>query len=212
MAEDIDPDVVIPDVPEVEPPAVELSIAEQIQAGIDAALKPIKENLNSAYAARDAANAKAAALEQEKRDAELARLKAEGKEKEAFDMELATEKAKREAAELRNVELTRDIELKTALAAYDFKTTKSMRMAYSDIVSELVRNEQGVWTHKSGASIEAFVKTYSEDATNHFLFKQKTNSGGGGGSPGTVSNVSTDKKSLFTMTQAEVLKIAEGKI
>jgi hypothetical protein len=47
----------------------------KIQAGIDAALQPIKAKLDNAYAARDEALAKVAEFERKEREREIARLK-----------------------------------------------------------------------------------------------------------------------------------------
>jgi len=187
-------------------------IKKQIQAGIDEALKPIKQNLDKAYAQRDEAKAKLEEIEQKRREAELERLKEEGKHKEAFDIELKNEREKREALEKKNIELTRDITLKGALSTLDFRNERAMKMATVEIVDQLVRDERGEWVHKSGVSINDFVKTFAETESNEFLFKQKLNSGGGG-SKVKDGDFKSQPKSLFEMSQADVLKLAaEGKL
>ena len=71
--------------------------------------------------------------------------------------------------------------------------------------------EKGEWVHKSGVAVKDFVKTFAENEDNAFLFKQKQNSGNGSQNVPPSSN--TTKKSLFEMTQDEVLQMAaEGKL
>jgi len=187
-------------------------VAALVQAGIDEALKDIKTKLDKAYGARDEALAKVKTFEQKEREAELKRLQEEGKHKEAYEMQLAEERAAREALEKRNVELTRDLEVKNALAGYELRNDKAFEMAYREVTDQLVRNEQGVWVHKSGVSVKDFLKTFAENSDNSFLFKAKVSTGGGSSSTKT-SSTSSKPKSLFEMSQAEVLQMArEGKL
>jgi hypothetical protein len=187
-------------------------VAALVQAGIDEALKDIKAKLDKAYGARDEAMAKVKTFEQKEREAELKRLQEEGKHKEAFEMQLAEERAAREALEKRNTELTRDLEVKNALAGYDLRSEKAFDMAYREVTEQLVRNDQGVWVHKSGVSVKEFLKTFAENSDNSFLFKAKVSTGGGSSTTKT-SSTSSKPKSLFEMSQAEVLQMArEGKL
>ena len=191
----------------------QVDINKLVQDKVDEALKEIKGKLDKAYGARDEALRKVADFENEKKEAELKRLQDEGKHKEAYELQLAEERAKRESLEKKNIELTRDIEVRNALASQPFRNDNASEMAYREIVGQLVRNEQGVWVHKSGVSIRDFVKTFAEGADNEFLFKPKVSSGSGtgGSKPGDTS--SGAKKSLFEMSQAEVIKLArEGKL
>lgn len=183
-----------------------------VQAKLDEALKDIKGKLDKAYGARDEALKKIAEIEQKEREAELKRLQEEGKHKEAYEMQLAQERAAREALEKRNVELTRDIEVRNALATHPFRNENALEMAYKEITGQLVKNDNGVWVHTSGASIRDFVKGFAESQDNSFLFKPKVSTGAGAAESSTNTG-STEKKSLFQMTQAEVLKMArEGKL
>jgi len=209
----IDPPVTEPPPPVVTPPVVEPPIEDlekRIQDAVAAKLKDIKGKLDNAYSSRDDALKKLAIFEQKEREAELLRLNEEGKFKEAFDLQLAQERAKIEALQARNIELTRDIEVKNALSSLPFKNESAARMAYRTIVSELVQNEDGVWVHQSGGSIEDYVKIFSEQ--NNFLLEQKVSTGPGvtqtkGTSPPTTT------KSIFDMSQEDVLKLAlEGKL
>jgi len=189
-------------------------IDKLVQERVDNSLKDIKSKLDNAYNSRDTALKKLAEFEQKEKEAEIKRLQEEGKFKEAFEMQLAEEKAKRETLEKRNVELTRDLDVKSVLNTYEFKNQKAINMAFSEISSQLVQNEQGVWVHRSGISIADFVKTFCDNEENAFLLKAKTNSGSG--SSGSLPNnnlQSGTKKSLFEMSQDEVLQMArEGKL
>ncbi len=185
-------------------------IERLIQERVAASLKDIKSKLDGAYSARDAALKRIAEFEQKEKEAELARLKEEGKHKEAYELQLAQERARIEALEKRNIELTRDIEVKNALSAFTFKSESASNMAYNSIVSELVQNENGEWIHKTGTSIHDYVKQFSDQ--NPFLFEQKISTGPGVTTTKTTSPSSTPK-SLFELSQEEVLKLAmEGKL
>lgn len=190
-----------------------VNIDKLVQEKVNEALKDIKGKLDKAYGARDEALRKIAEYEQKEREAELKRLQEEGKHKEAFEMQLAEERSRREALEKRNVELTRDIEVRNVLAALPFRNSAALEMAYKEIVGTLVKTEQGAWVHNSGTSIKDYVKSFHDSEDNSFLFKPKASSGSG--SSGTPSNppAGSDKASLFSLSQEEVIKRArEGKL
>lgn len=198
--------------PKNPPEPKSLTDEEKHAAEIEAIKKDMKDKLDRAYAARDDALRVKAELEQKERDAELKRLQDEGKHKEAFEMQLADEKAKREAAEKKIVSLTRDTLLKDVLSSYDFRNNDAKNMAFSQIVGELVQDEKGEWLHKSGVSIEDYAKVYSENKDKEFLFKPVISTGGG--TTTVRTSPSTEKpKSLFDISQDDVLKMAqEGKL
>lgn len=183
-----------------------------IDAIIEERLKPIKASLDKAYGDRDAAQKKLDELEKARRQEELTRLEAEGKHREAYEIRLAEERKAREAAEARAVELTRDVQLKDALGGFKFRSEKAATMAYSEIVTDLVKDANNKWIHKSGASISEFVKAYEENEANQFLFEPRVSRGPG------LKNLKgpgeTEKKgSLFSVSQDEVIKMAaEGKL
>lgn len=180
---------------------------------VDEQLKEIKTKLDNAFSSRDEALRKLAEREEADRQAELKRLQEEGKHKEAFEMQLAEERAKREALERTNIELTRDLRLKDALKSLPFRNDNASEMAYREIVSQLVRNDQGDWVHRTGLSIGEFVKGFSENDENAFLFKPVTSSGSGTSSAAGTPPTSNEKKSLFSMSTEQVLKLAaEGKL
>lgn len=192
----------------VSPPKEDLD--KLVQSRVSEALKDIKSKLDNAYSARDTALKQVAEFERKEKDAELSRLKEEGKHQEAYELQLAQERAKIDALEKRNIELTRDIDVKNVLSAFTFKSESAAEMAYKTIVSELVRNENGVWVHRDGTSIADFAKKFSE--VNNFLFEQKVSTGPGVTATKPAAS-STQIKSIYALSQEEVLKLAsEGKL
>lgn len=183
-----------------------------VQEGIDAALQPIKENLDKAYSARDELAKQVAAFEQEKREAEIQRLKEEGNHKEAYEKELAAIRAENDALAKTNVQLTRDIHVRNALNAHEFRSTNAREMAFKEIVADLVQNEQGEWVHKTGTNVSEYINNFVGNEDNSFLLKPKVNAGTGQ-PPTTTSAPGDEPKSIFSRPQAEVLKMAaEGKL
>jgi len=110
------------------------------------------------------------------------------------------------------VELTRDKDLLDALKGLPFRNEKASQSAFKELVDELVQDDDGNWRHKSGASIRDAVKAYQKDEDNAYLFKVKASTGTGDNQK-KPSEVDNKGKSLFEMSQAEVLKLAaEGKL
>jgi hypothetical protein len=188
-------------------------VQKLVKEKVAEALRDIKTKLDGAYSARDEALRKVAEAEKLKKEADIQRLKDEGKEKEALEIQLSEERARREVSERRNIELTRDLELRNTLSSYDFRNENATEMAYREVVTQLVQNEQGIWVHKSGVSVKEFVKQFTENEANSFLLKPKVSTGSGNSGAKTGDISSTEKKSLFGMSQEEVLKLArEGKL
>jgi hypothetical protein len=189
-------------------------IQKLVQSRIDEQLGPIKQNLDNAYKARDEALQRLAELERKEKEAQLKALEAEGKHKEAAELRLAEAAAKIATLEKQNMELSRDNAVRDALKSYQFRNDKASDMAFKEIVGSLIQDEQGAWKHRSGISIKDFCEAFSKSEEQSFLFKPKTNSGAGstGGTP-PAGAPATKPKSLFEMSQAEVLKLAEeGKL
>ena len=186
-------------------------IQAMIKSAVAEAVKDIKTKLDVAYTKRDEALQKVSEFEQKERDLEIKRLQDAGKDREAFELQLAEMKANQETLQKRNLELSRDVDARQALSAFAFRSEKAAKMAFDEVTSQLVQNEKGEWVHKSGVTVKDFVKTFAENEDNAFLFKQKQNSGNGSQNIPPSSN--TNKKSLFEMTQDEVLQMAaEGKL
>lgn len=209
--------------PIVETPTIQSKVSETqadpvqklVEEKVKEAVKDIKSKLDNAYSARDEALKKLAEIEQFRKQEEIKRLQEDGKHKEALEMQLAEERAQRAAYEKRVVELTRDMELRNALGAYNFKNDNAFNMAYREVVEQLAQDEKGIWRHKSGVSLKDFVRQFAEAEENAFLIKTKVSSGSGSSSttklPSTSSSL--EGKSIFSLSQEEVLKMArEGKL
>lgn len=190
------------------------SVAEKDQEMIDklvaervaAELAENKKQLNAAYKARDEVLAKNIEFEKKEKEAHLAALEAEGKHKEAYEMRLAETNARLAAAELRNTELSRDNAVRSALTSITFRNTAASELAYKEVVANLVRDDQGNWKHRTGLSIVDYVDAFGKSDDMSFLFKPKSNSGGGSNESKKTVNVEAEKsKSLFQRSQADVL-------
>jgi len=188
------------------PSATEQEI-DPIEQAVNERLSQMKSNMDRMVKERDEALKKAAEIEQQQKEAAIKRLEEEGKLQEALEMKLAEANAKLKVFEEENTKLNRDNVVNSQLGGLDFRNERSRQMAYRDIVEQLVQNEDGIWVHKSGTSIQEFVDSYSKSEDNSFLFRVKTNSGGGTTTPSGVSDT-TEKKTLSQMSQAEVLALA----
>lgn len=177
------------------------------------------EKLTKMKANMDKMAEKLAKIEKEKEDLakaqkaeKMKRLEEEGKLQELAEMKVAEAEAKIKLLEEENVKLKRDQVVNEHLSALEFKNDRSREMARRDIVEQLVKDEDGNWTHSSGKTIASFVEEYSRDQDNEFLFRVKANTGNGTktstGAPDT-----TQKKSLAEMSTQEVLALAaKGKL
>jgi hypothetical protein len=190
-------------------------IAKIVKERLDTELANIKSKLDGAYKQRDESQAKVAAFEARERENTLKRLAEEGKHKEAYEMQLAEERAANAALAKRNTELSRDVSVRESLRSLSFRNDKAAQMAFQEITSNLVQDENKQWVHRSGISVKEYCDAFSKDEEQSFLFKAKMNSGAGTTTNGGSGNPaeSTKSKSLFAMTQAEVIKMAaEGKL
>lgn len=184
-----------------------------IAAAVKDALADFKVKIEGAYKQRDAAQARVAELEAAEQQREIEALKAAGKEREAFEIELANLKAQNAELALRNTTLARDNLIKSELGAFTFRNKKAAELALSEITAQMIKGEDGNWVHKSGQPIEVAIKAFAEDKDNGFLFKAKTNSGSGEDVPSGKLDTSPNGKSLFDMSQDDVIKLAEqGKL
>jgi len=182
--------------------------ADVLKKAVDEALAPIKAKLDDAYTKRDEALAKSAEHEQKVKDIERERMREQGKETEALQSELEELRAKDKTKDGKIIELTRNMEVNSMLAGLEFRNDKSRKMAFEEIVGELVQDENGNWKHKSGSDLNKFVSDFSQDEDNSFLFKSKESSGAGSLSP-KPSSPSANTGSLFELSQDEVLKRAQ---
>jgi len=209
VTEEVAETPVVEDTSEVE---ATTSPADEVEAVVEERLAKMKENMNRMAKERDEALKLKAELEQKSKDETLARLKDEGKVQEALEMELAEAKAKLEVFEKETTKLKRDGVLNDALSGIEFRNEKSRDMARQDIVGELVQNEEGSWVHKSGTNIRDYVEAYSKSEDNSFLFRIKSNTGAGSGSPAGAPSTDT-AKAIGEMSTNEILALAaKGKL
>jgi hypothetical protein len=190
-------------------------ISKIVKERLDTELASIKGKLDGAYKQRDEFQAKIAAFEAKEREATLRRLSEEGKHKEAYEMQLAEERAANAALAKRNTELSRDVSVRESLRAMSFRNDKAANMAFQEITSNLVQDEHKQWVHRSGISVKEYCDAFSKDEEQSFLFKAKVNSGAGtaASNSGNGSPADSKPKSLFAMSQADVIKMAsEGKL
>jgi hypothetical protein len=142
----------------------------------------------------------------------MKRLEDEGKLTELAEMRATEAEAKVKVVQDENTQLKRDGVVNTALNSLEFKNDRSREMVRKDVIDQLAIDEDGNWTHKSGKSITEFVQEYSKDTDNEFLFRAKTNSGGGKTTNNGTSDTNETKK-ISEMTSEEILKLAaKGKL
>jgi len=204
--------------PQVDAPVVEETVedvkspADEVEALVNERLAKMKENMDRMAKERDDALKLKADLEAKSKEDAIARMKEEGKMQEALEMELADARAKLASFEEQNTKLTRDNVLNQALAGMEFRNDKSRDMARREIVESLIQGEEGAWVHSSGMTISDFVESYAKSEDNSFLFRTKTNSGAGTGTP--AGAPSTDvSKSIGEMSTTEILALAaKGKL
>lgn len=178
---------------------------------VEERLAKMKSNMDRMSTERDEAIRKAVQLEESQKEAKMKLLEEEGKHKEVAEMKLAALEERLKIAEERNIKLSRDQAVKDALTGLDFRNERSHKMAFNDIVNNLVQDENGSWVHKSGAMIRDFIQTYAKDEDNEFLFKPKNNSGGGITTSQGTPNMSSKKK-FSEMTTQEALAAAAAQM
>lgn len=174
---------------------------------VEERLSKMKSNMDRMSSERDEAVRKAVQLEEAQKEAKMKSLEEEGKHKEVAEMKLAALEERLKIAEERNIRLSRDQAVKDTLSSLDFRNERSYKMAFKDIVENLVQDENGSWVHKTGAGIRDFVSTYAKDEDNEFLFKPKNNSGGGISATQGTPNTMT-KKRFSEMTTQEAIAFA----
>jgi len=185
---------------------------EEIEAIVAGRLAKMKENMDKMATERDAAIKLNADAEAAAKTATIARMKEEGKLQEALELELEVARKEIETYKTETTGLKRDSVLTNALAGMDFKSEKSRDMARREIVDQLVQGEDGAWQHSTGSNIQDYVKAYADSEDNSFLFRVKSNTGGGTGNPNGVVNTDTTKK-IGEMSTTEILALAsKGKL
>lgn len=150
---------------------------------VEEQLKEIKGKLNKSFEERDKAVKEAARVKEEMRKKEIEALEAAGKTEEALKAKLADMEAELESLRSTNTALTRNQRLEAALNSIDgraFRNARSRDLAFREIVDQLVQKEDGSWVHRTGITIEDYVKVFASDSEYEFLFKPLENRGAGG--------------------------------
>lgn len=185
---------------------------DPIETAVNERLSKMKENMDRMVKERDEALKKAAEVEHTRKQEQIKRLEEEGKVTEALEMKLAEAQAQLSVLNEQNTSLARDNVVNSALGGLEFRNDRSREMARREIVEQLVQNEHGSWVHKGGTSINDFIKAFSANEENAFLFRVKANSGGGSTTSANTPDMST-QKSLKDMSSQELIEAAaKGKL
>lgn len=184
------------------------TIAKLVAERVNEQLKDIKNKLDSAYEVRDEAIREAAKIKEEQKAAQIGKLEEEGKHKEVYELKLADLQGKLEARDAQITELTRNTAVREAISGLEFRNESASKMAYTEIVGDLIQDENGAWIHKSGISIKEFAALYRKDDEKSFLFKPKQSSGVNTGTPTSALQSDPTKvtKPLSEMSHEELMQ------
>jgi hypothetical protein len=192
---------------EADTPIVESNEDDTFQAAVDAKLAGMKASMDRMVKERDEALKVKTQMETDAKAVKIAQLEADGKTQEIAEMKIADLTAKLAVFESENTKLSRDSVLNGALSTLEFRSERSRDMAKKDVLDQLIQDENGMWTHKDGSSINEFVNSYSKSEENSFLFRVKANAGSGSTSSSSAP-ISEAKKSISEMSTEEVLRLA----
>jgi hypothetical protein len=137
-----------------------------------------KAGLDKSYSKLSEIQKENAKLKADLKETERKRLLDEGKHLEVANAKIADLTAEANILRERLTALTRDRELERHLASLDFKNDYARSSAFKTIIGELSHDDENEeWIHKSGVSIEEFIKAFAKDPNNDFYFKVKENNG-----------------------------------
>jgi hypothetical protein len=184
------------------------TIAKLVEQRVAEQLQDIKSKLDSAYEIRDEAIKEAAKIKEEQKTVQISKLEEEGKHKEVYELKLADLEGKLEARNSQITELTRNQAVREAISGLEFRNESASKMAYTEILSDLIQDENGAWIHRSGISIKEFASLYRKDDEKSFLFKPKQSSGVNTGNPTSAlqSDPSKLTKPLSEMSHEELMQ------
>jgi len=184
------------------------TIAKLVEQRVAEQLQDIKGKLDSAYEIRDEAIKEAAKIKEEQKTVQINKLEEEGKHKEVYELKLADLEGKLEARNSQITELTRNQAVREAISGLEFRNESASKMAYTEILSDLIQDENGAWIHKSGISIKEFASLYRKDDEKSFLFKPKQSSGVNTGTPTSALQNDPTKltKPLSEMSHEELMQ------
>lgn len=172
-------------------------------------LKQMKGNVDKAYKKAEELARENARLKAEAQEKQRKQLEDEGKHYEAAKLKLAEYEEREKILQEKLTSITRDRELEKHLGSLEFRNDFARETAFKTILPELVQDEDGSWVHKSGASINDYLKAFAKDPNKDFLFKPKENSGAGSNSNKNSASM-TRPKSLANMTTEELLALADS--
>jgi hypothetical protein len=188
--------------------SMDATIAKLVEQRVAEQLQDIKGKLDSAYEIRDEAIKEAAKIKEEQKTVQISKLEEEGKHKEVYELKLADLEGKLEARNSQITELTRNQAVREAISGLEFRNESASKMAYTEILSDLIQDENGAWIHRSGISIKEFASLYRKDDEKSFLFKPKQSSGVNTGNPTSAlqSDPSKLTKPLSEMSHEELMQ------
>lgn len=187
---------------------MDATIAKLVEQRVADQLQDIKAKLDAAYEIRDEAVKEASKIKEEQKQVKINKLEDEGKHKEVYELKLADLEGKLEARNAQITELTRNQAVRAAITGLEFRNESASKMAYTEIINELIQDENGAWIHKSGISIKEYAELYRKDEEKSFLFKPKQSSGVNTGTPtgALQSDPSKLSKPISEMTHDELMQ------
>jgi predicted RNase H-like nuclease (RuvC/YqgF family) len=182
-----------------------------LQAMVSEQLSKMKSSMDKMSKERDAAIREKARLEEEAREAKVKQLEEDGKVVESLEMKLTAEKEKATILQERLDKVTRDNKVAAALRGIEFRNANAANLAEKSILDQLTKDKDGNWVHRSGASIDDFVKTFFSDEDNEFLLKPKVNQGTKGPDGSDLNSGKPKRpKSLEGLSSQQLLEMARN--
>lgn len=178
-----------------------------VKAAVDEELAKIKANLDKAYKKVEETTRENVRLKEAQNEKKRKDLESEGKHAEAAKLRVAELEEQNKILNERLLSTTRDRTLEGHLAALPFRNEYARQSVFRDVLADLVQDDDGVWVHKTGASIPEYLKTIAKDPEKEFLFKQKDNQGTGQPPKGNGSG--QRPKSITGLSTEELLALAE---
>jgi len=177
-------------------------------------LSSMKSNMDKMAKERDEERRERKRLAEQQRQAEIQAMEEAGKHEEAYKAKIEDLQSELEKYRSENTKLTRDQALDKALSDIEgkkFKNARARDSAFREIVDQLVQDENNNWVHRTGVSINDFVKTFAKSEEYEFYFELPEQRGAGT-NPRTQTG-DFDKKSLKEMSPEEAIEAAKkGKL
>jgi len=181
-----------------------------VAAAVEERLAKIKASMDALDKKYSEAIKENVKLKTSQSDSKQAQLRSEGKELEAEKLKRVELEEELAHYKEKLVSVTRDKELDTALNSLEFRSSFARAQAADWISKDLVLDKDGTWVHRTGADINAYVKTLTknDDFSATFL-KPKENSGANTSNARSGSNNQQKPKSLVGLSGAELIALAE---